>query len=251
MGVFHPAKNDNDRVSRMPEKVPFAEAWNGSADCRNCGLRDSVLFAGLREKDFELIHRPINQLALQPGDILYLAGHNGARLFTIRKGLIKLSQLLPGGNPRIVRLAEATDVIGMEALLEQPYEHDAIAMQPTEVCCLPVSVVHTLSEHNPTLHLELLNRWQKALKSADDGITQLSTGSAKERVARLLLRLADSEELAECTLFGREDVGSILGITTETASRTIAEFKRRDLIKETGPNRFSLDVTGLREIADR
>lgn len=238
-------------MTRMPNTVPFAQAWNGNADCRNCALRDSVLFAGLQEKDFELIHRPINQLALQPGDKLYLAGQSGGRLFTIRKGLVKLSQLLPGGNPRIVRLAQATDVIGMEALLDQPYEHDAIAMQPTKVCCLPVSIVHTLSEHNPALHLELLNRWQKALKSADDGITQLSTGSAKERVARLLLRLADGEKPDECTLFGREDVGSILGITTETASRTIAEFKRRDLIKETGPNRFSLNVTGLREIADQ
>lgn len=235
----------------MSDSVPFKHAWHGEADCRNCSLRDSVLFAGLQAEDFELIHRPINQLALRPGDKLYQAGRTGERLFTIRSGLIKLCQFLPDGSPRIVRLARASEVIGMEALLAQPHEHDAIAMQPTEVCCLPVSVVRTLSAHNPTLHQELLNRWQQALKSADDWITQLSTGSAKDRVARLLLRLADKNQPTECTLFGREDVGATLGITTETASRTIAEFKRRGLIEEVRPNRFTLDVSGLRELADR
>jgi len=34
----------------------------------------------------------------------------------------------------------------------------------------------------------------------------------------------------------------MLAITTETASRTIAEFKRQSLLVETAPNRFLLDV---------
>jgi CRP-like cAMP-binding protein len=50
-------------------------------------------------------------------------------------------------------------------------------------------------------------------------------------------------------LFSREDMGAMLGITTETASRTIAEFKRRSLLVETDPNRFLLDVPNLKRIA--
>ncbi|MGD2083033.1 MAG: Crp/Fnr family transcriptional regulator, partial [Chromatiales bacterium] len=40
-----------------------------------------------------------------------------------------------------------------------------------------------------------------------------------------------------------------LGITTETASRTIAEFKRQSLLVETHANRFLLDVPNLRRVA--
>jgi len=232
----------------MNFRVPFKEAWSGEADCKQCSLRESVLFAGLRESDFEQIHHPINQFVLQPGQHLYHAGEMGDRMFTIRSGLVKLVQYLPDGAQRIVRLVKTADVAGLESLVHSPYEHDAIVMQPTEICCLPTSTVQSLSNENPELHVELLRRWQHALSEADAWLTELSTGSARERVARLLLRLIRGEETPVCSLFGREDLGAMLGITTETASRTIAEFKRRDLLHELGGNRYRVDVEQLEDL---
>ena len=229
----------------MGIRVPFKEAWSGQADCRACSLRESVLFAGLRETDFEKIHQPINQFLMQPGQALYRAGETGDRMFTVRSGLVKLVQYLPDGAQRIVRLVKTADVTGLESLLGTPYEHDAIVMQPTEVCCLPASTVQALARDNPALHVELLKRWQRALSEADAWLTELSTGPARERVARLLLRLVRDQDPPECTLFGREDLGAMLGITTETASRTIAEFKRQGLLTELGGNRYRVDTERL------
>ena len=229
----------------MSHRVPFKEAWSGEADCRQCALRESVLFAGLKESDFEKIHHPINQFVLEPGQNLYHAGELGDRMFTIRSGLVKLVKYLPDGTQRIVRLVKTSDVTGLESLVKQPYEHDAIVMHRTEVCCLPTSTVQILSDDVPELHVELLKRWQQALSEADAWLTELSTGSARERVARLLLRLVRNEHSLECTLFGREDLGAMLGITTETASRTIAEFKRRGHLTELGSHRYRVDVDKL------
>ena len=234
----------------MSVRVPFKEAWSGEADCKKCSLRESVLFAGLEEGDFEKIHQPIQQFELSPGQALYNAGDAGGNLFTIRSGLLKLVQFLPDGSQRIVRLIRATCVTGLEALLGNPYQHHAIAMQPTEVCCLPVTTVQALSKDSPKLHMELLKRWQNALSEADLWLTELSTGSARERVARLLLRLVRGTETPECTLFGREDIGAMLGITTETASRTIAEFKRQGLLDELGGNHYRADVDQLKRLLD-
>ena len=230
--------------------VSDKEAWDGEADCLSCTLRNSVLFAGLDEKDFDQIHQPIDLYTLPPGSTLYRAGETGERMFTVRSGILKLVQYLPDGHQRIVRLARGTDVIGLEALLDQPYQHDAVVLHPVEACSLPVSVVRALSETNPTLHKELLNRWQQALGEADAWLTELSTGSAKQRVARLLLRMVRNEQTSECDLFSREDMGAMLGITTETASRTIADFKRKSLLVETNPNHFLLDIPNLQRIAD-
>jgi CRP-like cAMP-binding protein len=229
----------------MSFRVPFKEAWSGEADCRHCSLRESVLFAGLRESDFEKIHQPINQFTLQPGQTMYHAGDSGDRLFTIRSGLVKLVQYLPDGAQRIVRLIKTADVVGLESLLHKPYEHDAVVMQETEICCLPASTVEALGKDNPDLHMELLKRWQSALSEADAWLTELSTGSARERVSRMLLRLVRGQARSECTLFGREDLGAMLGITTETASRTIAEFKRQGLLTELGSHRYRVDTARL------
>lgn len=234
----------------MPKTIQSAEAWRGDADCKTCSLRESVLFAGLEVKSFERIHQPIEQFTLPAGSTLYRAGQDGERMYTIRGGLIKLVQYLADGSQRIVRLGVETDVIGLEALLGQKYQHDAIVLQDAGFCTLPVKVVRQLAEENPSLHTELLKRWQRALSEADLWLTELSTGSAKQRIARLLLRLANKSETGLCTLFSREDMGSMLGITTETASRTIAEFRRQGVLKESGGHQFICNRQALLSITE-
>jgi CRP-like cAMP-binding protein len=242
--------SDEDRHPGMVKSVTLREAWAGEADCRHCALRTSVLFAGLEERDFDRIHDPIDQFNLKPGMTLYQAGDMGDYMFTVRVGALKLVQYLPDGSQRIVRIARSTDVLGLEALLGNAYHHDAVALSPTEICRFPSRVVRELGAETPKLHQELMERWQHALDEADAWLTELSTGSARQRVARLLLRLVRDRESSECELFGREDMGAMLGITTETASRTTAEFKRQGLLGDFHSHRCRLDLDGLREIAE-
>ncbi len=233
----------------MTRRVTLTDAWNGDADCLNCSLRGSALFSGLTKQDFELIHDPVEQITLKPGEVLYAAGDNGHHLFTVRSGLLKLVQYLPDGTQRIVRLLRSTDVLGLETLVSHHYEHEAVVLRKTELCRYPKEAVRLVSQNNPMLHKNLMVRWQKALTDADSWLTQLSTGSAKKRMANLLLRLIEDDS-AECYLFSREDIGSILSITIETASRTISEFKRQGLIKEISHNHFELDVPALKAVIE-
>ncbi|MBT8439309.1 MAG: Crp/Fnr family transcriptional regulator [Gammaproteobacteria bacterium] len=232
----------------MNKTVTLHSAWTGEADCRNCQLRNTVLFSGLEEEDFEKIHQPIDQYVMPPGSYLYRMGEKANHMYTVRSGTFKLVQYLPDGSQRIVRLARTTDITGLEALLDQNYQHDAIALQPSEVCKLPVPVIKKLSSENPNLHQELLNRWNLALTQADAWLTHLSTGSAKQRIARLLLHVFNNPDLSY-PLFSREDIGSMLAITTETSSRIIAEFKRKKLLVETAPQLYRLNVEELEAIA--
>lgn len=230
------------------KRVAFAEAWTGVADCRNCVIRNSVLFAGLKEAEFEQIHRRIDQLVYRPGAQIYNAGDKALTLFTVRRGLVKLTQFLPDGTPRIVRLLRKTDLFGLEALIDQDYPHTATALHDTELCRLPVDMVRTLSHVNSGLFHELMARWHRALSSADRWITEFSTGAARDRVVRLLLWLSEMEERERCELFSREDLGAVLGLTTETVSRTMAELKRQGFISEPRPNQFLCDTPNLRRL---
>ncbi|MCG8098350.1 MAG: Crp/Fnr family transcriptional regulator, partial [Candidatus Thiodiazotropha taylori] len=151
----------------MVKIVSFKEARDGVADCLKCSLRESVLFADLKEEDFEKLHDPIDQYTLPVGSTLYHSGDKGDRMYTVRSGILKLVQYLPDGSQRIVRLIRSTDITGLECILGEAYQPDAVVLQETEVCALPVRVVDNLSKENPALHLELLNRWQRALKEAD------------------------------------------------------------------------------------
>lgn len=230
-------------------KILLKQAWQGTANCSQCNIRKSVLFSGLTEADFEKIHKPINQFQIKAGDKIYSMGDDATCMYTLRSGLVKLVQYLPDGTQRIVRLLRTTDVIGLEAILCPNYKHDAIALHETELCRFPASEAKKLAKTNPALHQEFLNRWDHALNESDTWATEFSTGTSKQRVSRLLLTLSKDQPDDTCTLFSREDIGAILSITTETASRTIAEFKRQRYIVETSFNQFLCDVIELEKIA--
>jgi len=229
-------------------KLSLKEAWQGESNCRNCTVRTTVLFAGLQEQDFASIHSPIDDLVFEAGSLLYRAGEAAAHIFTLRQGLLKMVQYLPDGTRRIVRLSGNSDVIGLESLLGEPYQHDAVILQRSELCRIPVHVVQDLCVDNPELHQELMRRWQRALSEAEAWLTELSTGTARQRVAHLILRLVVAEDEPICQLFSRDDIGAMLGITMETASRVIAEFKRQGYLQELEFSRYRCDLAALKAI---
>jgi len=226
-------------------------AWEGPPQCQRCGIRDLVLFADLQRDDFRLIHQPIDELGFAVGDVVYRPGDRPDHVFTVREGLVKLEQYLANGGHRIVRLLSQGDVLGMEALLGQPYQHEATVLEPLLVCRIPISVVERLSRETPRLHRQLLTRWQRAVTDADAWLTGLSTGTAQARVARLLLRLSERRPDRRCFLPTRDDIGAMLGITSETASRVVAELKRGGLVRELDPKHAQIDSDGLQRIASR
>ncbi|CAA7626454.1 Crp/Fnr family transcriptional regulator [Magnetospirillum sp. UT-4] len=230
-------------------KGQIEAAWLGRAECRDCGIRHLVLFADLQEADFDLIHLPIEELRVETGGTLYQEGDAGTAAFTIRSGLVKLVQYLADGNQRIVRLLRPGSVAGLEVLAGHPYEHTAVVLQEALVCRLPREVVERLNRETPRLHRQLMNKWSDSLRLADEWLTDLNTGTARQRVARLFLHLLQVSGDGRCRLLGREDVGAILSVTTETASRTVADFKRMGVVTEVAGNSFTVDRDRLEDIA--
>ncbi len=225
--------------------IQIENAWRGAKRCKNCAIRHLVLFADLDQLDFDRIHHPIDDIEYEPGSRLYMQGDEMPFVYTVRSGLIKLVQRRPNGDRRIVRLLSQGDLVGLESLNGQVADHEAITMDHVKVCRIPRSVINSLQRDTPNLHNALIQRWQKALSGADDWITRLSTGNAKERVARLLL-LLDENSTDDCFFLPtREDMGAMLGITTESASKATAEFRRKEWLKPLSQNRAWIDTAEL------
>ncbi len=200
------------------------QAWNGAEKCRRCSVRDLVLFSDLSEEDFCLLHLPIDSFDLKPNETLYDPTDKNNFVYTVRAGLIKLVYYLPNGNYRIIRLLRQGDLAGIEALNGSAYLHHAIAIQDSSVCRIPVNDIEQLNKNTSALYRQLTIRWQRIQRDADVWLTDLTMGNAKARMANLMIYLARDHE--SFLLPSREDLGAILAITTETASRIIAEFKR-------------------------
>lgn len=211
--------------------IHIESAWRGTSDCRHCGIRDMVLFADLNESDFANIHAPIDDLVFHAGDTLFLEGDAAEHVFTIRKGLVKVVRNTPDGRVRIVRILKQGDVAGLEGLFANTYESDVVATSEASVCRIPISIIKNLSTTSPRLHMRLMERWHKAVKDADDWLADLNFGTARQRVANIILKMRHDDDPSLTSLFSREDMGAMSDLKLETVSREVSRWVKEGAIE--------------------
>jgi len=212
--------------------VKTESAWRGTSDCRQCGIRDMVLFADLNEQDFARMHAPIDDLEYAQGVTMYTEASPAQGVFTLRSGMVKLVRSTLDGRPRIVRVLRTGDVIGLEALAGARYDSDAVTLTPVTVCRIPLNVIQKLASGSPRLHAQLMRKWQRALKDADDWLADMNFGTARQRVANLVLKMRSPSSHDVSVLFSREDMGAMLDLKFETVSREISRLVRDGVMEQ-------------------
>lgn len=214
--------------------------------CLACAVRKQALFGLLDAQVLERIHWRIADLQFKPGALLFQMGAGGEAAFTVREGVVRLERLDERGERHVVRLVGRGDLLGMEALLGQSYAASAVACTPVKVCRLPRALVDELAEQDAGLLRGLMRRWQQALDDADEWITELLSGTARWRMLRLLLKLSEYGDVqGRVWLPTRQDMGAMLGMTVETASRLVSALKREGVLRSDGARHAVLDMTAL------
>jgi CRP-like cAMP-binding protein len=215
---------------------------NGRSNCSACDLREVMVCSDVTVEQLADFHTWIDDLAIPDG------------VYCIRKGSVKLIRYSNSGGQRIVRIVKRGDVVGMEAVFSDRFEHTAVAVGEVVACRIPLVNFRRMVDDNPTLQRRLLARSQQALREAETWLSELAGGSAqaRERMARLLLRLRDGQS-GDILRLSLDDLGAILGITMETASRILADFSRQGLLSRHGVGKrtssYRADIDGLARIA--
>jgi CRP/FNR family transcriptional regulator len=177
---------------------------------------------------------PCKPRRLAEKEVIYREGEDAESVFVVLRGMVKLLVHLPNGKVRIVRLQVAGDWLAIEGLgKNQTYEHTAIAVSAAEVVQFSAARLCALLQEDADLHAALLKRGFDHLETADRWIAEFSTGSIKARLAHLLEFLGDLETDGisnTVNLLTVNETADVLGVTPESVSRLLAEFKRRNVL---------------------
>lgn len=217
------------------------------ARCHICDVREGSLCSGMTADEFSHVNLSIEDVKFAAGSSLFRQGDEGGYIYSIRQGMVKLNRIRQNGDQRIMRILRPGDVVGLEVIVANYYEYDAIALEPVITCRIPVKVIRHLDNESPRLHKKLLERWHKTLVEADEWMAELTSGSARTRLAKLLLKMRNPVNPELSTLFSRDDIGSMLCMTMETASRTINAFQREGKITslDTGGRYYQINSGAL------
>lgn len=188
-------------------------------------------------------------------DVIYRESPNAPSVHLLVSGLVKLVTHVSDDRLRIVRLLCGGDFLGLDALVEGGHRQTAVALGEVSLYRVPVPMLLGLKTRDPAFYCRLLECWYVHLAYADTWITEFSTGPIRPRVARLLRFLSQRAGVAgmpQVRLLTCEEVAEVLGVTPESASRWLAEFKRDGLLRRasgTDPDLFFCDLAGLDAIA--
>lgn len=221
------------------------KARRGASHCDQCAVRRLTIFGVLSLEDLQVIDQEIDDLQYAKEEVIYAEDRHGDWIYSIKAGSVKIQRQLETGQNQITQVLGRGDVIGIESLIGQPYQHTASAIDDVRICRIPMSTIQRLEEQAPALRDEWMRRWLLALRDTEDWASLLSHGNPSVRMARLLLKLAKPDLCDIITLPKRTDIGIMLGIAMETASRIIARFERAGLLHHIGPRQFQIKRSAL------
>lgn len=219
-----------------------------TCDCKFCPLSVNGLMPDINTIiSSEMLSTMLHQV-IAKGNRLYDCHDRADHIYILHDGIVKLEQKLPTGEHRILRLLRQADICGIESITAARYQHDAVALTEIHMCKIPADFALDLARRNHKLLLALLGKWQQALVTTETWLTRLSTGPARYRMVRMLIWLAENSPESDFFLPVRKDIGLMLGLTTETASRTISELRRDEVLQLLGNGRGCADIPALRAI---
>ena len=204
--------------------------------CAACALR-KFCFATVGPDSAATTQVPLVQRRrLRPGEKLFTKGTPLNSLFAVRAGFLKTCALLPNGDQRILGFHIMGDVLGLDAIATGTHPTEAIALNGCEVCEIPTDRAERLMNGRTSIATHFRQLLSEQIADAGDRIVALGAMSARQRVAGFLLDLAERwaargyspNEFDLCLT--RKEIGSYLGLTFETVSRTLSFFDAQEWI---------------------
>src|SRR5215475_7112306 len=227
-----------------------------SENCENCGLRKEDFFCQINPaalKDFNAARMSATYPA---GAVLFIEKQDPRGVFVLCAGEVKLSISSSAGKTLILRIAKPGEILGlMAALANTPYEVTAETLHPCQVAFVRRDdFLQLLAKHH-----ELCEGAVRQLTSLYNGACeQLRTvglsASASEKLARLILEWSASgkttKDGTQVTVpLTHQEIAEFLGTTRETVTRTLSDFKTKNLVTLQGSTLTIANRAGLESIS--
>src|SRR5262249_52761540 len=157
-------------------------------------------------------------------------------VFVLCAGEVKLSISSSAGRTLILRIAKPGEILGLMAVLTKtPYEVTAETLHPCQIAFIRREDFLNLLAPPPQMHRGVVKQLTILYRGACEQLRSVGlSSSAPEKVARLLLAWAsDGKPTKSGTQIKlpltHEEIAEFVGTTRETVTRTLSEFKSRNL----------------------
>lgn len=220
--------------------------------CSKCHLRDLCLPCGMTGGDVERLDSLMfGRRKIAAGQTLYREGDRFQFIYAVRSGTFKSSLLLADGREQVGGFYMAGELMGLDGVAHGAHASSTIALEDAEVCSIPYTHFTEMAAGNSGMQHVVSRLMSREIVREHSLMVLLGSMNAEERLAAFLLNLsqrlkARGYSASEFHLrMTRAEIGSYLGMTLETVSRTFSAFQQQRLLEVDKRHIRIIDLDGL------
>lgn len=225
-----------------------------AADCRG---ECSWVFAELDERARQELRAMARPVFYDKGELIFQEGEPAFGFYVICTGKVKLAKHSPQGKKQILKLLGPGEMLGEKTMFDREvYTAYAQTLEPTKMNFYQREPFISFLERHSHVALKIIEKLSREIKAFQDRLIETSYEGSNERLARLLLMMAQVYGVAEergiyvGVDLSRSELAELAGISTETAIRTLSYFKEQGYIELDGPKVYIRDRKCLSQIAE-
>ncbi len=196
-----------------------------------CDLLRIPAATAIADEEFLFQH-----VQFKTGQRIHTIGQPFDTLYIVHSGFLKTVLIDEFGNEQVLSFPMKGDLFGVDGIHTRRYASEAVALSNCDLILLPFKKFTALGRAHVELEHAMYSVMSRELVREQSMVSMLGALSAEARVARFLVSL--SERFADMgyssKLFNlrmtRHEIGSYLGLTLETVSRTLSAFNEIGLI---------------------
>lgn len=224
------------------------------ADCRG---ECSWVFSELGERGKQELRAMARPISYGKGELIFQEGEPAFGFYVICIGKVKLAKHSPQGKKQILKLLGPGEMLGEKTMFDREvYSAYAETLETARLNFYPREPFLAFLEKYPKVALKIIEKLSREIKAFQDRLMEASYEGSNERLARILLMIAQvyGESSDRGTYIGvdlsRSELAELAGISTETAIRTLSYFKERGFVELDGPKIYIRTKESLNELAE-
>jgi CRP-like cAMP-binding protein len=202
-------------------------------------LAQSALFAPLSEEERLELARRFFPHQYEKDEYLFWEGEPAEWLVFVAEGQVKMIKHSESGRETILATFGPGQIVGeVGVLVGEVYPATAQALEPASTLSIRRGEYVELVRRHPELAWALIQELGRRLQGAHEIIRSMAVEKVERRVARVVLRMANTagERLDDGTVrisvpLSRQDIADMAGTVIETAIRALSKFQKQGLIE--------------------
>ena len=195
------------------------------------------LFKGMTSQEMGMVEKMTTMQSFRKKEPIYIMGQPGKSVYLLKKGVVKISRILPDGRELVLGLLKSGEIFGeLEAVNDEDRQAQAEAHDDVMICVMNRNDFLRLMQSKPELGVRLSKIIGFRRRIIENKLENLIFKTIPQKLGILLLDLAEQfgkkepQGILIDLSLTHQDLANLVAASRTTVTETLQAFKEQGLI---------------------